>query len=186
MRRIGIDTGGTFTDLVCIDGGEVVIEKQSSTPVAPATAVLDALKSTGGIEQRKDLTYGSTMATNAILERRGARVALIATHGFEDVIFIGRQDRPNLYSLYPRKPEPLVERGMVFGIKERTLATGENKEDISCRFVATMTTMVLVFIFTGKLDLVVKVGALEVIAKLLFYYLHERVWLWIKWGIKAC
>ena len=132
MRRIGIDTGGTFTDIVCIEEGEVIIEKQPSTPEAPAAAVLDALKGIGGIEQRKDLTYGSTMATNAILERRGARVALLATEGFEDVIFIGRQDRPDLYSLCPRKPEPLIEPNMVFGIRKRTLAGGEIIEDISC------------------------------------------------------
>ena len=131
MRRIGIDTGGTFTDLVCIEDGKVIIEKQLSTPGEPALAVLNVLNSIGGIKQRKEITYGSTIATNAILERRGARVALVATEGFEDVIFIGRQDRPDLYSLYPKKPEPLVGRDMVFGVKERTLATGEIMENIA-------------------------------------------------------
>ena len=124
MRKIGIDTGGTFTDLVFLDDGKLVIEKRPSTPHDPAQAVLAALESCDSISRTKEITYGSTVATNAILERKGARVSLITTAGFESILFIGRQNRPDLYALSPEKPKPLIDEEMVFGLHERTLYDG--------------------------------------------------------------
>lgn len=124
MRRIGIDTGGTFTDLVSLKDGKLVIDKRPSTPLDPALAVQAALESCDSIIRPKEITYGSTIATNAILERKGARVFLITTAGFESILFIGRQNRPDLYALSPEKPEPLIDPKMVTGINERTLYNG--------------------------------------------------------------
>ncbi|HMC80071.1 MAG TPA: hydantoinase/oxoprolinase N-terminal domain-containing protein, partial [Acidimicrobiia bacterium] len=88
---VGVDTGGTFTDVV-VDDGRVL--KVPSTPRDPSVAVVEALRH----HPRPDLlAHGTTVATNALLERRGARVALVTTHGFADVIEIARQDRPALY-----------------------------------------------------------------------------------------
>lgn len=123
---IGVDTGGTFTDFVCLGPDGLRVHKRPSTPGDPARAVLEGLAELlGGRPTRAvHLTYGSTVATNAVLERRGARVALLATAGFEDVIEIGRQARPELYALEPRRPAPLVERRRRIGVDERLAAGG--------------------------------------------------------------
>ncbi len=107
--RVGVDTGGTFTDAVTDDGRAA---KVPSTPDEPATAVgaaLDALEPLPAV-----LAHGTTVATNALLERNGATVALVTTPGFEDVIEIGRQDRPSLYDLWADRPESLVPRSLRF------------------------------------------------------------------------
>lgn len=122
---VGIDTGGTFTDLVAFIGGKVHTHKVLSTPANPAEAVLSGLQQLLGNVTAKVLTYGSTVATNALLERRGARVALLTTAGFEDVIEIGRQNRPSLYQLEPQRPQPLVGRDARIGVEERTTFDGE-------------------------------------------------------------
>lgn len=101
--RVGVDTGGTFTDVVWEDGR---IGKVPSTPDDPAAAVRDGI----GDERVHVLAHGTTVATNALLERRGASVALVTTAGFADVIEIARQDRPSLYDLWADRPEPLVPR----------------------------------------------------------------------------
>ena len=103
---IGIDTGGTFTDFVCIERGALRVHKLPSTPDNPARAVLAGLRELLGRHSgdRAVITYGSTVATNAVLERKGARVVLLTTAGFEDVLEIGRQTRPDLYALEPQKP----------------------------------------------------------------------------------
>src|SRR5437763_16711981 len=103
--RCGADTGGTFTDLVTDDGR---IVKVLSTPDDPARAVADALAGRRPIL----LAHGTTVATNALLERRGARVALITNTGLRDVIEIARQDRPSLYDQWADRPEPLVSRDL--------------------------------------------------------------------------
>jgi len=131
LRRIGIDTGGTFTDLVYAEDARIVVEKVPSTPNRPEEAVIAGLKVLDVRDDNKNITYGSTVATNSILERKGARVALAATRGFEDIIFIGRQNRPQLYSLNPRKVAPLVREEMVVGIRERLSAEGTVIEDLS-------------------------------------------------------
>ena len=118
---IGIDTGGTFTDFICLEAGRVRVHKRPSTPDDPARAVLEGLRELLGSRApaAATITYGSTVATNAVLERKGAQVLLLTTAGFEDVLEIGRQTRPDLYALEPEKPEPLVPRGRRRGVAER-------------------------------------------------------------------
>ncbi|MFI5353346.1 MAG: hydantoinase/oxoprolinase family protein, partial [Candidatus Binatales bacterium] len=121
----GIDTGGTFTDIVALIDGHIRVHKVLSTPDNPARAVLDGLAAmlTGALAP-SIVTYSSTVATNALLEKSGARVALFTNAGFEDLIEIGRQNRTELYALAPTRPEPLVARAMRFGVAQRTLFDG--------------------------------------------------------------
>lgn len=121
---VGVDTGGTFTDLVAFVGGQVRTHKVLSTPENPADAVLRGLQHLLPDMPPELVTYGSTVATNALLERRGARVLLLTTAGFEDLIEIGRQNRPALYDLEPRPPGPLVPRSHRIGVTERVLFDG--------------------------------------------------------------
>jgi N-methylhydantoinase A len=123
--RIGIDTGGTFTDFVWIDkSGLLRIHKGLSTPDDASQAVLIGIDSMG-VHDEVGVVHGSTVATNAVLERRGARTALITTAGFADVLAIGRQDRPDLYALVPQKPAPLVPRHWRFEVTERVNSSAE-------------------------------------------------------------
>ena len=121
--RVGVDTGGTFTDFAWLDEGRLQVHKVLSTLEQPAQAVLTGLEEVGG---RPDIAvvHGTTVATNALLERRGARTALITTAGFADVLAIGRQNRPDLYALVPRKPPPLVPARWRFEVGERVTAQG--------------------------------------------------------------
>jgi N-methylhydantoinase A len=123
MLKVGIDTGGTFTDFIVLDGKRIRTLKLLSTPANPARAILEGLRRIHG-EQLSDIRHGSTVATNALLERKGALTALVTTGGFEDVIEIGRQNRPKIYSLFPSRPEPLVPAGLRLGVAERTLYDG--------------------------------------------------------------
>jgi N-methylhydantoinase A/oxoprolinase/acetone carboxylase beta subunit len=121
---VGVDTGGTFTDVVGDDGR---VLKIPSTPQDPSLAVADALERVG----RPDLlAHGTTVATNALLERRGARVALVTTRGFADVIEIARQDRPALYDQWTDRPEPLVPRELRLEVAGRLDATGAQLEPL--------------------------------------------------------
>ena len=120
---IGVDTGGTFTDFAYWEGNEIRILKVPSTRANPAAAVLAGLRGHG--LPLGALSHGSTVATNALLERRGAKTALVTTAGFEDLIEIGRQQRPELYNLVVKKPVPLVPRDLRFGVNDRVLPTGE-------------------------------------------------------------
>ncbi len=117
---IGIDIGGTFTDFVVYSSSDQSLErfKILSTPSDPAAAVLLGLSRLPQMTSRH-VVHGSTVATNAILERKGARTGLITTKGFRDVLMIGRQDRPKLYDLFPSVPPPLVPREWSFEITER-------------------------------------------------------------------
>ena len=125
MSRIGIDTGGTFTDFIWVDAaGRLRLHKEPSTPDDPSRAVVAGLAASGAPEGA-DVVHGSTVATNALLQRRGAPTALIATEGFADVLAIGRQNRPDLYALVPQKPPPLVPRQWRFEVQERIGADGE-------------------------------------------------------------
>jgi N-methylhydantoinase A/oxoprolinase/acetone carboxylase beta subunit len=117
----GADTGGTFTDLVGSDGR---VTKVLSTPVDPGEAVRIGLAELHGPERPARLGHGSTVATNALLERRGARVGLVTNEGLEDVIEIARQDRPNLYDTFADRPEPLVTRADRIGVAGRLAADG--------------------------------------------------------------
>jgi N-methylhydantoinase A len=129
MIVIGVDTGGTFTDFVFRKGNAWTVYKVLSTPVNPAEAVLRGLRHIAG-DNIKQITHGSTVATNAILERKGARTALVTNAGFEDVIRIGRQNRGRLYDLAYRKDPTLVEPDLSFGVRGRILHTGEEKESL--------------------------------------------------------
>ena len=123
--RLGIDSGGTFTDVVAADGR---VAKVASTPDDPARAVgraITAVDATGSVDV---LAHGTTVATNALLERRGARVALITTRGFADEIEIARQVRPSLYDPFVDRPAPLVPRALRFEVSGRFGARGEEIE----------------------------------------------------------
>ena len=122
---VGIDTGGTFTDLVALVGDEIRVHKLPSTPHDPAAAVFAGLKVLLEDLPATIVTYSSTVATNALLEKKGARVALVVDRGFEDLVEIGRQNRLDLYALAPSRPEPLVPRKLRFGVGGRTLFDGQ-------------------------------------------------------------
>src|SRR5690242_1452784 len=119
MTRVGVDVGGTFTDLVAVTpDGTLEIRKVASTPADPSLGLLRALDALGTVPI-DILVHGTTVATNALLERRGARVALVTTAGFEDLLWLRRQDRPALYDLARAHPAPLVARRDVVGARER-------------------------------------------------------------------
>ncbi|MEZ4670163.1 MAG: hydantoinase/oxoprolinase family protein [Anaerolineae bacterium] len=124
--QVGVDIGGTFTDLVISLDGQLNIHKLLSTPHNPAEAMLAGLAAItpGGLAALQRVSHGSTVATNAILERKGARTALITTKGFRDVLFIGRQNRPVLYALQPQLPPPLIPREWCYEVPERLDFTG--------------------------------------------------------------
>ncbi len=138
MPVLGVDTGGTFTDFYLInDEGGVSVYKRPSTPDDPARAILEGLAElrgqagrpgvsrASGREGGTDLVHGSTVATNAIIERKGARTALITTRGFRDVLVIGRQTRPKLYDLSPQREPPLVPDELRLEANERLDWRGE-------------------------------------------------------------
>jgi N-methylhydantoinase A len=124
---LGVDIGGTFTDFVLADdAGRITLHKRLTSADDPARAVAEGVRELGlPAEASALVVHGSTIATNALLERRGARTALITTQGFADVLEIGRQNRPDLYALVPAKPPPLVPRGWRFELRERVNAQGE-------------------------------------------------------------
>ena len=118
--RVGVDVGGTFTDLVAVVGGQLVTAKVPSAPQDQARGVVRAIQAAGlAAGQVASLAHGTTVATNALLERRGARTALVTTEGFRDVIEIGRQNRPSLYDLTRDRPPALVPRELRFTVRER-------------------------------------------------------------------
>ena len=126
--RAGVDIGGTFTDL-CLAGpdGIVAIGKALGTPAAPADSVETVLRDTlarerlGGGELTQ-VVHATTLVTNALIERKGANVALLATRGFRDVMELARERRPDIYRLDVWRPRPLVPRHLRFDVAERTLA----------------------------------------------------------------
>ena len=127
---VAVDTGGTFTDLVLLRDGRITTLKVPSTPADPSQAVLDGLRQLVPAGVAFDLVHGSTVATNALLERRGARVVLITNRGFEDVIEIGRQNRPQLYALVGHRLPPLVAREDRLGVAGRLGPQGEEVEPL--------------------------------------------------------
>ena len=156
---LGIDTGGTFTDFVLIADGDLVVHKLPSTPDDPSRAAVDGTASMA-LADGSRVAYGTTVATNALLERKGARTALVTTDGFEDVIQIGRQARTRLYDLEYHPPEPLVPPSLRIGVTERVAADGS--------VVVPLTDAVVA-------DIVLRVresGADAVAVSLLFSFLH--------------
>src|SRR5215469_9717188 len=116
MIRLGVDTGGTFTDLVRLDANGLTVHKVRSTPDDPARAILSGIRELSGNNTVSEVIHGSTVATNALLERKGARVALVTTAGFEDVLAIGRQTRSELYNFQVGRKLPLIGVGLTFGL----------------------------------------------------------------------
>jgi N-methylhydantoinase A len=133
--RVGVDTGGTFTDFVFEENGRLQIFKLASTPADPAQAIIAGLRRIAEITKNEldnlEVVHGTTVGTNALLQRRGARTALVTTKGFEDVLAIGRQARPELYNLNAVKPPPLVPDRLRLGVRERITATGAVLEALS-------------------------------------------------------
>lgn len=123
--RIAVDTGGTFTDCVWVENGQLRILKVFSTPHDPSEAIANAIFQIVGESRREIvLLHGTTVGTNVLLQRKGARTALVTTAGFEDAIEIGRQARPDLYDLNVTRLEPLVVRELRFGAPERVRPNG--------------------------------------------------------------
>ena len=121
MLSVGIDAGGTFTDFVFFDGKEISVNKVPSTPRDPSIAVLNGLQSHPvEFPHISEIIHGTTVATNALLEREGAKTCLVTTKGFEDVIEIKRQNREKLYDLLWSPAVPLVPSELRFGVSERT------------------------------------------------------------------
>ena len=121
---LGVDIGGTFTDFALISEGQVRVFKTSSTPDDPSRAVITGLEELG-VPPDADISHGSTVATNALLERKGARTALLVTEGFEDMLEIGRQNRPALYDFGVERPPQLVPPELRIGVRERLDSRGD-------------------------------------------------------------
>src|SRR5207253_3792278 len=134
MYRIGIDVGGTFTDLVAVgECGEVTLAKAASTPADPSLGVMDGLDRLAlGLDldvaallrKTERIVHGTTVATNALLERKGARVGLLTTEGHRDVLEMREGLKDDRYNLRMPPPLPLVERALRMGVKERVRADG--------------------------------------------------------------
>jgi hypothetical protein len=142
--RIGVDIGGTFTDL-CVAGDEglVAIGKTLTTREEPASAIetviRETLEANGiGIDEISDIVHGTTLVTNAIIERKGSPTALLATAGHRDAIEIARERRYEIYDLDIELPQPLVPRHLRFDIPERTMADGTIAEEVDVQFVRAL------------------------------------------------
>ena len=164
--RVGIDTGGTFTDFIFTNNGRLDLFKLPSTPADPSLAIKEGLARVAALTNTEfnkiEIVHGTTVGTNALLQRRGAKTALVTTAGFEDVLVIGRQARPELYNLNAVKPPPLVADEFRFGVQERVIATGEVLE--------TLTNLEIERIC----GLVERSGAQSVAICLLFSFLHPE------------
>src|SRR5206468_12981461 len=146
QRRIGVDIGGTFTDLVVFDDatGSFAVGKTLTTPRDPSqaveTLVLEALEREGvAIGSVQQLIHGTTLVTNAIIERKGAHTALLATQGFRDSIEIRRENRYELYDLMLEMPESLVPRYLRFNVPQRMLTDGTILQELDVAFVGRLT-----------------------------------------------
>lgn len=142
---LAVDTGGTFTDVVAWDGSRIRVAKVPSTPADPSRAVLtgmrqvlEAVETTTPAPSPALLIHGSTVATNALLERTGARVALVTNRGFEDILAIGRQNRPQLYALSGTRPPPLVPAERRLGVGGRLDERGRELEPLDDAELASL------------------------------------------------
>ncbi|HET9838229.1 MAG TPA: hydantoinase/oxoprolinase family protein, partial [Candidatus Angelobacter sp.] len=123
--RIAIDSGGTFTDCIWLEDSRLQILKVFSTPADPAQAIADAVERIAAGRREIIVLHGTTVGTNTLLQRKGARVAFVTTRGFEDSIEIGRQQRPKLYDFFFEREPALAAAELRFGVDERTSAEGE-------------------------------------------------------------
>ena len=129
--KIGVDTGGTFTDFIIHLNGKIHIIKIPSTPDDPSLSIISGINKYLHPEYSPFIVHGTTVATNALLEKSGSKIALITTKGFEDILQIGRQNRQHLYILKGETKLPLIPRKNCFGLEERTSAAGEVKKEIN-------------------------------------------------------
>jgi N-methylhydantoinase A len=134
---VGVDVGGTFTDFVWFRGHEVLTTKVPSTS-NPSHAVLEGIRALGATR----MAHGTTVATNAILERKGARTVFVTTAGFEDLLAIGRQNRPSLYDFHIARPRPTVPRDLCLGARERVDSRGRVLRPLSAREARRIATRV--------------------------------------------
>jgi N-methylhydantoinase A len=136
--RIGIDSGGTFTDFAILrDDGRLESFKLRSNPASPAGVILEGIRRIDAAK-KTEVVHGSTVATNALLERKGAKTAFVTTAGFEDLIAIGRQNRPELYNLTPEPARPIVPRRLCFGVAERMLFDGSVEKPLGDAEIAAL------------------------------------------------
>jgi len=133
---VGIDVGGTFTDIAVLEDGKLTVHKLPSTPADPSQGILQGIKETGVTSA--EFVHGSTVATNALLEGKGARTALVTTMGFEDVLEIGRQSRAELYNLEMDRAPALAPWELRFGLPERVDHTGAIIEDLTTEAIQTL------------------------------------------------
>ena len=129
--RIGVDTGGTFTDFVIWRDGRLSKRKVLSTPQDPSLAIFEGIGDVLEAAPAVFIVHGTTVATNALLQRKGGSIALITTAGFEDILAIGRQTRRELYSLQPESRFELIPAKRRFGLRERILASGQVEKTVS-------------------------------------------------------
>ena len=132
--RVAVDIGGTFTDLVSYDARDHVVrfEKSLSTPEALQSAVMTCFeKAQVDIARLEHFIHGSTVAINAVIQKTGARTALVTTEGFTDVYEVGRTNRPDTYNLFFEKTQPLVPGTLRFGVTERMTASGKAHTPLS-------------------------------------------------------
>ncbi|MBO0783845.1 MAG: hydantoinase/oxoprolinase family protein, partial [Ktedonobacteraceae bacterium] len=122
---VGVDTGGTFTDIVLLQDGKFRVHKVLSTPDDPSRAIIQGLSELGVLPDLNIMVHGSTVATNAVLEGKGVTTGLITTSGFRDILEIRRQTRPSLYNLRARKVPSLVPRSLRMEVIERLNERGE-------------------------------------------------------------
>jgi N-methylhydantoinase A len=141
MNIVGIDIGGTFTDLVGYVDGKIVTSKTSTVPADPTQGIARSLELANcDPNALNEILHGSTIAINTVLERKGARTALITTSGFRDVYAIGRSNRIQAFNLFFKRPQPLVPRSLTFEIPERVLASGEVLEALDEKVTARIVS----------------------------------------------
>ena len=152
-RFTGVDSGGTFTDLVAIDigSGTIQVAKVPSTPSRPVVAVAESLER---LESRRiaRLVHGTTVATNAVLQRSGARLCLLTTEGFEDIAYIQRINRPRAYDLLWQKPDPLVAKRRCYGVRERIGSEGEVLLPLAEETVSSVVARMEDLVLAGEID----------------------------------
>lgn len=151
--RVGIEVGGTFTDIVAITDGVMRVAKVPSTPACPDVGAINALsKLKIAPATISELVHGSTVATNAVLERKGARLAMLVTKGTRDVLSLQRHDRKSIYNLQYRKPEPIIERNHIYEIDGRIAADGKVVEPLDESAVQSLLDQIII---SGGYDVIV-------------------------------
>lgn len=142
--RVGIEVGGTFTDLVMSDGKNIKTAKVPSTPASPDEGAMLAIKAAGlKLDEISELIHGSTVATNAVLERKGGRVCFFVTQGTKDLLLIQRHDRRAIYDLQYQKPSPVVPRHHTYEINERIAADGKIVTDLDSEVTSNLVKDIL-------------------------------------------